>query len=924
MKSLNKILSGVLAVAMLATSVNMGFAASNNFSDVNDDIKDSVAKLTSVGVIQGYEDGTFRPDNTITRAEAAAIMVRMLGKEDAEEYSRGMTQFSDSNEHWGAGYINIATSEGIIKGYPDGTFKPNNKVSYAEMITMMVRAIGAGEAVGARGTWPDNYIMFASAQDLTDGVGFSKTAPASRGNVAKIAENTLEATLWEIAGYNTDGTLEIKESDDENETLLREKLEITKNEGYTITSKLGEGTLDTNEFKAGKDLDKEKDGIQEDEEKTFEFAKGIEKAVVEGEVVDIWENDDDEVVLVIQDEDSDQDLIRVTDVTEIGASSIEVQRADGKTKEYDLAKTVNYKLNGKDAAKADLDEDKNYIGTILLNDDDDVTDIKLVEFSKGMIVKEVEYDEKDNEIKIRANKDMQKSTNTLSYELDDEVVTAYDAKGNEIDAKSVKEGDLVLYAGDHNEYLQILKAEKVEGTVEGEDKDEIEVDGKEYSYNENFRGTNLVDDIDVDDDVVIYLDGQENIVMLEKTAGSSKAGEYGVITRFYSYNDVEEGEQVAKIELFDLESGEKTGRKEFDAEETDDQGTVFTGESFFDGTDAKTDAELAGTYQGYVGKVVKYDIKDGKIVIYKVDNDEIRRDATGNADLDVSKGKFSLSTGNYYVEEGNVKVYQATELDDKSLQIKTLDYEDLKDNKNMNNVVLTELDSDEEVAEYVFFPLNGENKQELAKSNDDNVGIITKVRILSGEDIEVKVLTNDGEQKFYVEKDDSKEIATKSLKDEAIKLNDEDHLEKFEGLLVAYSANSEGYVENDNIQFSNKIQKAKLYEINDRDEVQMLNESNTKFEKDAYENLVVAEADIKTSDAGNVLDNIDSSEVSKISEVDEDVTNYEEAGNDEADTVMYYLVEIDDDGEIVDLDGSDATGDNSGAIGAMIFDPSEY
>ena len=89
--------------------------------------------------IFGYEDGTFRPDNNMSRAEAAAIFARLISEKKNEKIS-GKSNFNDvSKNKWYSDYIGYLSKYGIIKGYSDNTFRPNDNVSRAEFVAMTVR-----------------------------------------------------------------------------------------------------------------------------------------------------------------------------------------------------------------------------------------------------------------------------------------------------------------------------------------------------------------------------------------------------------------------------------------------------------------------------------------------------------------------------------------------------------------------------------------------------------------------------------------------------------------------------------------------------------------------------------------------------------------------------------------------------------------
>ncbi len=115
------------------------YSQSNYFTDVDSDswYNEAISTLVEAGVLSGYEDGSFRPDQPVTRAELAAILVRVQGN----GISEGNTTFSDTNGHWAEGYIASAVTAGLVYGYEDGSFRPNRSITRAEAVTMMNRLL---------------------------------------------------------------------------------------------------------------------------------------------------------------------------------------------------------------------------------------------------------------------------------------------------------------------------------------------------------------------------------------------------------------------------------------------------------------------------------------------------------------------------------------------------------------------------------------------------------------------------------------------------------------------------------------------------------------------------------------------------------------------------------------------------------------
>lgn len=135
------------------------YSEENSFSDMENDRWSSVAVSTMVrgGYIKGYEDGTFRPSNPITRAELATIISKFVNPETNNSYD-----FRDTDGHWAELYIGAAVNSGLLSGYEDGTFRPDNRITRAEAVTiinrMLVRAVDKDGILKDCKQFPDNTV----------------------------------------------------------------------------------------------------------------------------------------------------------------------------------------------------------------------------------------------------------------------------------------------------------------------------------------------------------------------------------------------------------------------------------------------------------------------------------------------------------------------------------------------------------------------------------------------------------------------------------------------------------------------------------------------------------------------------------------------------------------------------------------------
>lgn len=132
---------GFLLVACFVSS-SYASAMDVNLSDIDQTSRfyKSVSVFVTEGIIEGYDDGTFKADNQINRAEALKIILEAF---KLENNPQAELTFSDvSNEAWFAEYVAVGLNEGIIKGYNDGTFKPGNQVNFVEALKMGLEAKG--------------------------------------------------------------------------------------------------------------------------------------------------------------------------------------------------------------------------------------------------------------------------------------------------------------------------------------------------------------------------------------------------------------------------------------------------------------------------------------------------------------------------------------------------------------------------------------------------------------------------------------------------------------------------------------------------------------------------------------------------------------------------------------------------------------
>ena len=154
--------------------------------------------------------GSFRPNDPIIRSEVTKVGVTLMGLNDAANSSNHATKYPDVVEnHWANGFINIATNQGMVEGDDVGTFRPDEQIKFAEAAAIMVRALGYEPQAESKGGYPSGYTVTASNIGLTKGVSASANDLINRGEVAKMAYNALTIKMMEQTGFGTNVKYEV-------------------------------------------------------------------------------------------------------------------------------------------------------------------------------------------------------------------------------------------------------------------------------------------------------------------------------------------------------------------------------------------------------------------------------------------------------------------------------------------------------------------------------------------------------------------------------------------------------------------------------------------------------------------------------------------------------------------------------------------
>ena len=189
MKNLKKVLAMVLAFACTFTM----FAGAKVFEDVpaGSDYSEAITMLSDLGIIQGKDDGKYHPEDTITRAEACAMIARLMtGDPNVSQYT-GAQNFADvAKGSWKDSAIGYCYINNIVVGVGNNKFEPDRAITDAEFITMVVRAMGYETPDMTQG-YPFSYMSNAQAIGLLDGVNMVASTDALRGEDAQVIYNAM-------------------------------------------------------------------------------------------------------------------------------------------------------------------------------------------------------------------------------------------------------------------------------------------------------------------------------------------------------------------------------------------------------------------------------------------------------------------------------------------------------------------------------------------------------------------------------------------------------------------------------------------------------------------------------------------------------------------------------------------------------------
>ena len=505
---MKKFLSLVLALVMTMSLVTVS-AGAKDFTDGSEiTYKEAVDVISALGVVDGYSDGDFRPDDVLTRGAAAKIICNLiLGPTTASALAASTAPFKDvpvTNTF--AGYITYCSQQGIISGYADGTFRPTGTLSGNAFMKMLLGALGYDSSIeGYTGAnWQVSVIKQASGIGLDDGNDeFVGSQAVTRQEAALYAFNMLQATMVE---YDKKDTIVVGDITINTTSTRKDVENNTNTDGNIDGERNGDGLMQFGE-KYFKDLEKE--------DATDIFGHPSSKWVYDGDDVGTYANEAD-ATYVVEDDDMDVGQV-VTSSSYMNYSSSE-------------AKDAKYFLNGDDneVKSSELVA----VGDIVEAYENDNGDVETVVVSRYTVAK---IDKVDTDVSTAESRNGASEVLTLT-DLDGDNSNDYYDKYDDAEktlrgyASSYDEGTVLAVAfrdgkfGD--EVLASYEAEAVTGEVTAFREDEtVTMDGTKYEFARNENGTagfvdGITSNFDFDKEYTIYLTADGYVIGVEGAAGA--------------------------------------------------------------------------------------------------------------------------------------------------------------------------------------------------------------------------------------------------------------------------------------------------------------------------------------------------------------------------------------------------------------------
>ena len=525
MSKFKSLVSSVATAAILVSGIGINSYAALSSDVIGTDYEEAAKVLNAFDVMVGDGGtGLFRPNDPITRSEVTKIAVALKGLNNAAANSN-QTKFPDvRDDHWAKGYINVGTSEKLVVGDDLGNFRPDDHITYAEAVTILVRATGYEPQAQAKGGYPTGYLVAGNSTGLTSGVSVAAARNRStitRGEVAKLAYNSLNINLMEQTGFGSNEKYEITD-----ETLL-----TSKHDAKLVTGKVtavGSSALE------GEGVGKNEIMI---DDKIYNIGNADIRNVL-GINVDAYistaSKTKDNVIAIVPGENKNAiTTIKADDLHNVSANLITYMNGNKKLKmQIPTGSYIVY--NGMSANEDALKMIESGYITVVENDKN--KKIVFVNETQNYVV---------DEVISSSGKVIDKyGKSPLVLDEDDEDTTFIIEKNSQIiKPTDLKEWDVltVTVSKDKSLVYGTVTNSTVEGTVEEKDDKTVTISGKEYKVAPGYPN-----EVKLKDEGVFYLDNEGKIAGFNEANTISR--DYAYLTNIGTTNGLN---SVLKIEVLE-------------------------------------------------------------------------------------------------------------------------------------------------------------------------------------------------------------------------------------------------------------------------------------------------------------------------------------------------------------------------------------
>lgn len=425
------------------------------------------SQLEGLGLMQGYEDGTFGENDALTRAQMATIVARIL---QVEGLNVGSNSFSDVSEnHWAYEAINTLSGMGILNGMGDGTFMPDKDVNCFEALKMIVTVLGYEQFAKELGGYPSGYTVQAGKLGLLKGVN-AEDNTITRGDVATILYNAL--SIKPLGGYFTQNypvaTYTLYEVLTESKNLVRFTGVLTETANASLTT-IEPALKDGYVIIGGIRL---KTDILMDEYLGYEL-------IVYAQVDD--NSRPTELKRFTVSSNTTVVSANADSVTWSGNTAI-IEDAEGSEEELKVLANPKTLYNGRLASISADNRDIFYGSyTFIDNDADTVADVLRIDEAQSFIVDKVNADKLTVYFKNNATLNGKRAV-VLDDTIDEKTVTILDKEGNTIAASDIEPGDgITLFASTDSNYVKaVISKDSVSGKITATSTNGIQIDDVEY------------------------------------------------------------------------------------------------------------------------------------------------------------------------------------------------------------------------------------------------------------------------------------------------------------------------------------------------------------------------------------------------------------------------------------------------------------